>query len=70
MSAHRDGRRASGLAIAGVVIGAVDTAVVFAVAIVLATQTLSPTQQYINCSQDQINGTPLPSYCANVGVNG
>lgn len=73
VSAHRDGRRASGLAVAGTVIGAVATAVVLVIVIVLAvhaTQTLSPTQQFINCSQDQINGTPLPSYCANVGVNG
>jgi hypothetical protein len=72
-TAHRDGRRASGLAVAGTIIGAVATVAVLIVVIVLAvhaTQTLDPAQQLQNCLGDQINGTPLPSYCANVGVNG
>ncbi len=71
-TAHREGRRPSGLATAATTIGAIGVVAVIIVVIVLiahAGQQPDPTQQFITCTNDQINGTPLPSYCASVGVN-
>lgn len=54
-SAHRDGRQASGLAVAGTVISLLALAAVVIVIISLASSAPDPTQQWLNCLNQQLN---------------
>lgn len=61
-AAHRENRRASGLGIAGTVIGAVVTVAVTAViiaALAAAAHHPDPAQQYYNCVQQQLSNPSL-----------
>lgn len=65
--AHKQGRQASGLAVAAVVIGwvAVLIVVIVVIAVAVAHQSPDPTQQYINCMNNAIaNGTPVQNCVA------
>lgn len=66
------GMQPPGMATAGLVLGyaglAVIVILVIVIAAVAASHNLSPTQEFINCTNDQVAGTPLPGYCASVGV--
>lgn len=57
-AAHRDGRRTSGLAVAGLVIGGLICLVVVVIVAVAANQP-DPTQQWINCLNQQLNNPNL-----------
>lgn len=63
--ARRENRPGDVMASAGIVLGVLGLVlgVVLIAVIVAAHQPPNPTQQFINCSQAQVNGTPLPSYC-------
>lgn len=55
-TAHRDGRKASGLAVAGMILGGLWTVIIVIVIIaVAASHTVDPTQQWINCLNQQLN---------------
>ena len=71
-TAHRDGRRASGLAAAGVILGIIGCIVYIAVIVAVAKAHALPdaTQQWLNCSQAQIQQTTLPAYCGPAWANG
>jgi amino acid transporter len=66
-NAKRAGRKGSGMAVAGLVLGYLGLAaiVIVVIVIVVALSSSGPdaTQQFINCSNATINGTSLPSYC-------
>lgn len=63
--ARRAGRRPSAMATTGIILGVLGIVIIVVViaAVVTVHQPPNPTQQFINCSQAQVNGTPLPSYC-------
>lgn len=55
-TAHRDGRKASGLATAGVILGGLFTLIIVIVIIVaVSSATKDPTQQWIDCLNQQLN---------------
>ncbi len=60
-AAHRDGRRASGLAVAGMVIGGLATVVIVIAVIAVASAAGSSTDQmnaYLNCLNTQLTTNP------------
>jgi hypothetical protein len=61
-TAHRDGRNASGLAVAGVILGGLATIIILIVIVKIAGSAASdPTQQYINCINSQLDNPQV--YC-------
>jgi hypothetical protein len=65
-SARLAGRKPSGMATAGCWlgwIGLVLTVVLVIVIVIALTSKPDATQQFINCENAQLNGTPMPSYC-------
>jgi ABC-type Fe3+ transport system permease subunit len=58
-SAHRDGRNASGLAIAGAVIGGLATVIIVIVIIAILGSQPDALQQYLNCLNNQLNNPDL-----------